>query len=234
MDTPVKTPLGRRARKALETRRRVLDAAEELFTRTGYAATTMTAIADQADVAVQTLYAVFGNKRTILTGLIDARVIGDDHAGSLPDREDWQAMEREGDPYRQLALFAAIATRIGSRSAAITEVMAAAAGADAEIAAIYQQQRQDRYKDERRIARSLARSGALRQGLSEAQAADIIWAIANARTYRALVGERRWTTDQYERWLKHLLACQLLAEPANAQADNPGGEEPRSRDTALA
>ena len=215
MEAPVKPPLGRRARKALETRRRILDAAEDLFTRDGYAATTMTAIAEHADVAVQTLYAVFGNKRAILTELIDARVAGDDHARSLPDREDWRAMEREPDPHRQLALFAQIATRIGNRSAAINEIMAGAAGADPEIAAIYQQQRQSRYKDERRIARSLARKGALREGLSETQAADIIWAIATTRTYRALVGERRWTTDQYEHWLKDLLAHALLAEPAS-------------------
>lgn len=205
--------LGRRARKALETRRRVLDAAETLFTRDGYAATTMTAIADQADVAVQTLYAVFGNKRTILTELIDARIVGDDHARSLADREDWQAMERETDPNRQIALFAAIATRIGNRSAAINEVMAEAAAADPEIAAIYDQQRHDRYKDERRIARSLVRKRALRQGLSETKAADIIWAIANTRTYRALVNDRHWTTNQYEHWLKDLLARELLAEP---------------------
>ena len=215
METPVKPPLGRRARKALETRRRMLDAAEGLFTRDGYAATTMTAIAEHADVAVQTLYAVFGNKRTILTELIDARVAGEDHARSLPDREDWRAMEREPDPHRQLALFAQIATRIGVRSAAINEIMARAAGADPEIATIYQQQRQSRYKDERRIARSLARKGALREGLSETQAADIIWAIATTRTYRALVGERRWTTDQYEHWLKDLLAHALLAPPTS-------------------
>jgi TetR/AcrR family transcriptional regulator, regulator of autoinduction and epiphytic fitness len=215
METPVKLPVGRRARKALETRRRVLDAAGDLFTRDGYAATTMTAIAENADVAVQTLYAVFGNKRTILTELIDARVAGDDHARSLPDREDWRAMEREPDPHRQLALFAQIATRIGVRSAAINEIMAQAAGADPEIAAIYQHQRQSRYKDERRIARSLARKGALREGLSETQAADIIWAIATTRTYRTLVGERSWTTDQYEHWLNDLLAHALLAPPAS-------------------
>jgi TetR/AcrR family transcriptional regulator of autoinduction and epiphytic fitness len=213
----VKPPLGRRARKALETRRRVLDAAEVLFTRDGYATTTMTAIAERADVAVQTLYAVFGNKRAILTELIDARVVGDDDAGSLPDREDWRAMEHEPDPHRQLVLFAQIATRIGNRSAAINETMAGAAGADPEIAAIYRQQRQSRYRDERRIARSLARKGALRDGLSETQAADIIWAIGTTRTYRALVSERRWTTDQYEHWLKDLLARALLAEPASFQ-----------------
>ena len=215
MEAPVKPPAGRRARKALETRRRILDAAEDLFTRDGYAATTMTAIAEHADVAVQTLYAVFGNKRAILTELIDARVVGDDHTGSLPDREDWRAMEREPDPHRQLALFAQIATRIGNRSAAINEIMVGAAAADPEIAAIYQQQRQSRYRDERRIARSLARKGTLREGLSETQAADIIWAIGTTRTYRALVGERRWTTDHYEHWLQDLLAHALLAEPAS-------------------
>lgn len=43
-------------------------------------------------------------------------------------------------------------------------------------------------------------------------AADIIWAIASTRTYRALVHERRWTTEQYERWLSDLLAGALLAE----------------------
>jgi TetR/AcrR family transcriptional regulator of autoinduction and epiphytic fitness len=214
MNTPVKPPLGRRARKALQTRQRVLDAAETLFKRDGYAATTMNAIADQADVAVQTLYAVFGTKRAILSELIDARVVGDDHVGSLADREDWRAMEREVDPHKQLALFAAIATRIADRSAAINEVVAGAAGADAEIAAVYKQQRQARYKDQHRLARSLARKRALRPGLTETQAADIIWAIATTRTYRDLVDQRHWTVEQYERWLADLLAHALLAQAA--------------------
>ncbi len=212
MDASVKPQLGRRERKALANRRRMLDAAEALFTHNGYAATTMNAIADEADMAVQTLYAVFGSKRAILTELIDARVKGDDHAGSLPDRDDWQVMERERDPHRQIVLFASITTRIGTRSAAINEVMSSAAGADPEIAALYKRQRQDRYRDERRIARSLARKRALRQGLSEAQAADIIWAIATTRTYRALVHERGWSTDAYERWLGDLLVNALLGE----------------------
>ena len=122
-------------------------------------------------------------------------------------------MERERDPRRQVALLASIATRIGGRIAALTEVMAAAAGADPEIAALYEQQRRERHHDQRRVARALARKGALRAGLSEAQAADTIWALANARTYRALVGERGWTPAEYERWLRHLLGCALLHHP---------------------
>jgi hypothetical protein len=89
-------------------------------------------------------------------------------------------MERETDPRRQLALLASIATRIGNRVAALLEVMAAA-GSDPEIAAMYEQQQHARYKDQRRLARSLSRKGALRAGLSEAHATDIIWTLANAR-----------------------------------------------------
>jgi TetR/AcrR family transcriptional regulator, regulator of autoinduction and epiphytic fitness len=211
VDGAVKTEPGRRARKALATRHRVLDAAEMHFIRDGYAATTMTVIAEAADVAIQTVYAVFGTKRAILTQLLGVRTVGDDQQTSLRDREDWQAMERETEPRRQLALLAAISTRIGNRIAALLEVMAAAAGSDPEIAAAYQQQLQARYDDQFRVAQSLSRRGALRAGLSEARAADIIWALANARTHSTLIGGRGWTAYEYERWLGQLLACALLA-----------------------
>lgn len=127
MDEPVKTGPGRRQRKAQATRRRVLDAAETLFIRDGYATTTMAVIAEEADVAVQTVYAAFGTKRAILTELFAVRVVGDDEGTPLRDRRDWQDMEREVDPRRQLALLASIATRIGGRIAALYGVMAGAA-----------------------------------------------------------------------------------------------------------
>jgi AcrR family transcriptional regulator len=210
---PVKSSPGRRERKALATRRRVLEAAELLFTRDGYAATTMTAIAEAADVAIQTVYAVFGAKRAILTELLRVRVAGDDEATPLRDRQDWQAMEREADPGRQLALLASIATRIGGRIAGLYEVMAAAASSDPDIAEMYQRQQQARYQDQRRLAQALSGKGALHAGLSEAAATDIMWTLASPRTYRTLVSERQWATDEYERWLAHMLACALLTEP---------------------
>ncbi len=193
----------------------MLDAAEILFVRDGYAATTIAAIADAADVAVQTVYAVFGTKRAILTELLDVRIAGDDQQTPLRDREDSQAMEREADPRRQLALLAATATRIGGRIAALYEVMAAAAGSDPAIADLYRQRQQARYADQGRVARALARHGALRAGLAPDRAADIIWALANPRTHHALVGERRWPAGEYEDWLSGLLAGALLGDPAS-------------------
>jgi TetR/AcrR family transcriptional regulator, regulator of autoinduction and epiphytic fitness len=213
MDQTVKPP-GRRQRKALETRRRVLDAAESLFVSDGYSSTTVAAIAEAADVAVQTVYAVFGTKRAVLTALLAVRTVGDDEAAPLRDRKDWQAMEVEPDPRRQVALLANIATRIGARMAPLYDVMAEAAGSDSEIAEVYRQQQEARYKDQRRLARSLGRKGVLRADLSETRATDIMWALANPRTHRALVGERRWPTEEYEVWLGELLACALLGDPA--------------------
>lgn len=211
MDDDVK-PVGRRQRKALETRRRVLDAAEQLFVSDGYSATTIAAIAETADVAVQTVYSVFGTKRAVLTELLAARTVGDDGAAPLRDRQDWQAMEAESEPRRQLALLASIATRIGGRMAPLYDVMAEAAGSDPELAAVFRQQQEARYKDQRRVARSLAHKDALRDGMSEVRATDVMWALANPRTHRALVGERRWPTDEYEGWLGQLLAGALLKD----------------------
>lgn len=53
----------RRREQAEETRRRILDAAQDLFLTHGYTAATIESIANDAQVAAQTVYAGFGNKR---------------------------------------------------------------------------------------------------------------------------------------------------------------------------
>lgn len=218
MTASVKSQPTRRAQKALGTRTRILEAAEALFVRDGFAATTIAAIASDADVAVQTVYAVFGSKRAILQTLLAVRVVGDETATPLKDRAEWRVMEAETDPRRQLELLAAIASRIGERMGALYNVLAGAAGSDPEIATLHRRQQQSRYNDQRRVARLLARRGVLRAGLSEARAADVMWAVANPTMHYNLVTERRWAPGEYERWLAEILACSLLSP-----AQLPGG-----------
>jgi len=218
MSDDVKSEPTRRQRKAIETRRRVLDSAERLFAGEGYVATTIAAIADDADVAVQTVYAIFGTKRAILTELLAARTVGDDLAGPLAARADWQAMEQEPNAEQQLAMLAAIATKIGARMAGLYEVMAGAAGSDPEIADLLKKQQLVRYRDQRRVARVLARRGQLRRELAEVRAADIIWAIANPRMYHTLVDDRGWTPDEYEQWLAKTLQNALLSNEGDERA----------------
>jgi len=78
--------MSKRAQKAQETRRRILRAALELFVRDGYGATNLQDIAAEAGVAVQTIYFVFGNKRTLLKELVDVTIAGDDEPVATMDR----------------------------------------------------------------------------------------------------------------------------------------------------
>ncbi|MCU1588294.1 MAG: hypothetical protein JWN31_1787 [Frankiales bacterium] len=231
MEAPVKG--GRRRRNAAATRSRVLAAAEALFARDGYAATTIAAIAEAADVAVQTVYASFGNKRTVLTELLCVRVAGAEGETELKDRADWLQMEGEDDPRRQLMLLATIATSIGSRMAVLYGVLEAAAGSDPEVAELYRRQQQARWQDQRRVAASLSRQGALRPGMTEKQATDVMWALANPNTYRALVGERRWSTPDYALLLGKLLASALLASPGDPGAPRPPRRKAQSAQAGI-
>ena len=83
----VKPQFPRREQRARETRRTILTAARDLFVTQGYGPTTVQAIADRADVAVQTVYAVFGNKRTILDAVVDVTIAGDDAEIAVNARE---------------------------------------------------------------------------------------------------------------------------------------------------
>jgi AcrR family transcriptional regulator len=66
-----KANLDRRERMAQQTRGEILTAARRLFAERGYAATSINDIAQEADVAVQTIYARLGSKRGMLVALID-------------------------------------------------------------------------------------------------------------------------------------------------------------------
>ena len=74
---PVKPPRDRRARQAAATRARIIEAAGRLFAERGYGATTIDAVATEADVAVETVYARFKNKRNLLEAYLDTSIVGD-------------------------------------------------------------------------------------------------------------------------------------------------------------
>jgi hypothetical protein len=67
-----------------------------------------------------------------------------------------------------------------------------------------------RQEGQHRVARSLARSGALREGLRERDAADVIHALASPEVYGLLVHDRGWSGARYERWIADTLRQQLL------------------------
>lgn len=199
-----------RSRHATDTRRRIVDAAARLFLQQGYAATSMNAIAAEAGVAVQTLYASMRTKRDIFQTVIQQSVRGENGEIPIAASLRWQEMEEEADPRAKLAMFVRIHREICEREATLFVVLETAAAVDPEIGPILRDKEQLRYQDQTRLARSLGRRHQLRTGLSAKKAGDIVWALASERLYLALVQERGWSAQSYEAWLTGQLAAALL------------------------
>src|SRR5262250_2194480 len=88
MGEPVKTPRPYHSPKheamRRATRQSVVTAAGRLFSERGYAGSSIEAIAEAAGVAVPTVYAAFGNKRSILLAMLAASV-NEAEPSTVPD-----------------------------------------------------------------------------------------------------------------------------------------------------
>src|SRR5215467_2384051 len=76
----------RRREQAAGTRREILEAAQRLFERQGYASTTMAAIAAEAGVALKTVYVAFETKSGVLRALWNLLLRGDEESVPVADR----------------------------------------------------------------------------------------------------------------------------------------------------
>jgi AcrR family transcriptional regulator len=190
-------------------RRAVVDAARTLFLERGYVATTVEAISERADVPPATVYRLFASKLGILKALLDTSIAGDDQPVAVPDRPEVASVFAERDPAKLLAGMAAITTGINQRTNDVYVVLTSAAGSDPAAARLLDEIRRQRDQGQREIARALSRSRALRPGIKERDAADVIHALMAPEVYRLLVHDRGWTPDRYRQWLAMTLAQQL-------------------------
>ena len=192
------------------TRAAVAEAARILFLERGYAATTIDAISERSDTPAATVYRLFSSKMGILKAVLDVSIGGDDDAVAMAERPQVHALLSDEDPVGRLTRFAALLHEVMARLGPVHRILADAARADPEAAALLAEISRQRQEGQRRIARALARSGALRPGLRERDAADIIHALASPEVYGLLVADRSWSGQRYERWLSAILIDQLL------------------------
>ena len=199
-----------RQARTRRTQEAVVEAAQSLFVERGYAATTIEAISDRSDTPQATVYRLFSSKLGILKALLDVSIGGDDRAVPMADRPQVRALLSDADPANQLTGFAALLREIMARVGPVHRVLADAARSDQDAAALLAEIARQRHEGQQGIARSLARSGALRPGLSERDAADVIHALASPEVHGLLVTDRGWSGERYETWLRSILADQLL------------------------
>ena len=203
----------RRQQQAAATRRAILEAAERLFRRDGYPATTMEAIAEEAGVSLKTVYLPFSTKSGLLRALWDLRLKGDEGDPPVAQHEWFLQVMEERDPMRKLELNPrnshAAKTRIGD----LFRVIRGAAEIDADCGELWELIQRDFHANQRAIVESLRRDGGLRPGLTVARGTDVLWTLNHPDVWTLLVGQRGWSPRAYETWLAQTSCAQLLGTP---------------------
>lgn len=213
MSEAVKTPKRtRRADKALQTHRRIVDAATRLFLERGYVATTIDAIAEAADVAVETVYARFGSKTNVMVAVKEAVVT---EGGGIPlqERPELGTLAAETDQRQQLQIAAALSRGMLERISPVYAALRDAAAADGALQESLTTEISRRRDFQRTLVDLVGSRGPLREGLSLDQAADTYSALANPETFLLLTTHHGWTASQFQTWLADSLQ-RLLLPPA--------------------
>jgi AcrR family transcriptional regulator len=201
---------GVREESARNTRARVLNAAESLFAADGYVATTVDLIASTAGVSKPTVFASVGSKRAILVLLRDRALAGDDEPVPVAQRAWYQEALNEPDQRRSLRLHARNVVNIKLRVATMDLVLERAAGADPELAQLWDEAQRTRRMGAQLVVNALADKGPLRPGLSKRAAVDLLWTLSASGLFQSMVVDSGWSRQRYESWLADLFCAQLL------------------------
>jgi AcrR family transcriptional regulator len=199
-----------RQRQAQETKDRIIAAARSLMAAKGWAATTIDAVASEAGVAPQTIYAAFGNKRALLEGMRHVML----RDSKIPELMAHAAAEP--DASRRLGLWAQLVRQQMETSYDVISIHRQAAASDPKVAAAYRTVLDNRARTFADFIHGL-RAG-LAKNIDEATACDLLWCFSNEEIYRELVEERGWSADRYQQWLAATLVAQLITPPPQPEA----------------
>ena len=181
-----------RAERAELTRRRIAEAARSLFATNGYAATTLTSIASEAGVAVQTVYAVYGSKAGILRALRD---------GVVHLREADAAFEQAMTApklERKLELFARSIRIRWEHGHDIVVANDEASRTDPAVKSEVERAVALRREGIGRLARTFGNTG-------DGRIQAVLDALTLPEVYREFVVVHGWSADDFETWLASTL-----------------------------
>jgi len=199
----------RRREQAEQTRQRVLDAARTLFVERGWEGASIGAIAKEARVSEETVYARFSNKRTLLGELVRVAVRGEDPR-PVPEQPGPRALAAESDQGEQLRIFAADIVLRLERAAPLVVIVSGAARSEPELAELLARLHADRMRNLRILVDALGANGPPLR-LPEDRAVEGVWALTSPELHQLLSRVGGWTRRHYCDWLVDSLA-QLLLE----------------------
>lgn len=190
--------------QAVQTRKRILDAAKELFQTEGFDRVTIGKLAKAAAVSMPTIYALFKSKRGILQCLIDEALPPNQFSALAEEAK------QEKSPKIYLSISAKMARQIYDAERELMDILRSASVVAPELRELEQEREKRRYERQGEGVKMLLKEKALAKGLSLATARDILWSLTGRDMYRMLVVERGWTPEEYEKWLAQQLINALL------------------------
>lgn len=210
----VKRPYDASRRKAQsrQLRAEVADAARALFIERGFGATTIGDVAAAAGVSQQFIYAAFGSKRGLLGKVVDWALVGDDEPIPMVQRPSLMAIQQERTITGKCALQARHVRLVAPRISPLVQMVRAAADVDPDARDIYEAREEQRHAAAVLLVADLRTVGELRADLTDAQAADAVWALAPDILWTALVTRRGWTPDAFELWYAGQVGSAVLED----------------------
>ncbi|MBA3274535.1 MAG: TetR/AcrR family transcriptional regulator [Chloroflexia bacterium] len=196
----------RRQKQAAATRQDILRAARRLFASQGYVATSMSAIAEEAETGVQTIYDSVGPKRAIILALVD---VIEEEAGVEEVR---RRIAQTRDPHELIALLVGLSRQFMERCGDVFAAMASAAPTEPDVAEAWRQANRHHLGGARYVAQQLANLGALKPGVSVARAGEVIGVLSWGITWQQFIQEHGWSLDECETWLTETLVTLLLRD----------------------
>jgi AcrR family transcriptional regulator len=201
---------GRQAR-AEATRARIIRHAYELFCDLGFKATTMEAIGERADVAVQTVYFTFRTKDDLLQAVHDWTVLGDNPIP--PPLQGWHvAALEELDGRRALRKIVSGISTIDARIAPMIPVWNAVSQDPAGV--VYQRSEALRREDMAVLVGVLAKKTPLARGMTRRRAADLLFVLTGPESYRAFVAGAGWSRQEWVNWVSNTLSRDIFTNAA--------------------
>ena len=201
-----------RAEQAERTRQRILDAARELFLAQGFAATTIAAVAERAELAPETVYATSGSKAGLLGGVVRAAVTrGEEPDDPLERRWVEELLDLPDLEARVVAFARHTAATLELTSPMYAVIRSAGTGTE-ELSELDAELRKMRYGQQAKVMRAVVDGGTLAPGLSVKEAAETFSALASPELHHLLTGGRGWSPRRYSRWLEGIVKSVLLPD----------------------
>lgn len=199
--------------QAQQTRKAILEAAHRLFADQGWAPTTIAAIACEAGVSPETIYSVFGNKRTLLERLIQNAVRGDAPAVPLLEQAATRQLADIRDQRQQVRFFAQSICTILDRVAPLVAVARAAAESEPKLRELYRSLHEGRRRNLIFAAEAFSSTGRLRDGMGVQDAADHIFRLASPELFLLMRDVEGRSLENISAWLEAALVNLLLPPP---------------------